>query len=98
MASAILYHVEHILHPRMIRTILYDRHVENRLDRIIDMERIFEEEYGMELFIQFNVEEKIVYYELEELQITLEISWKMGGGDGGDRVGRDRGDRESDRE
>lgn len=78
MMNTILYHLQHVIHPHIMRTVMYDRHVEDRMDMLVHYERIFQEQYGAELFIQCDIEDSIMSYHVEELDIKLEIPWNAG--------------------
>ena len=67
--------IETELHPHVVKTILYDHHVENRLDMLTHVEKVFEQEYGVELFIQCDVESRVVTYEVEQYDIVVECGW-----------------------
>lgn len=73
-----LYHLKHVIHPHIMRTILYDHHVEDRMDMLVHYERIFQENYGTELFIQCDIDDWIISYHVDELNIKLEMSWNAG--------------------
>ncbi len=75
-----VYHIESCLiksvHPHILRTLLYDdEQIENRLHLLVDVEIVFEKEYGYDLFIQCDVETHTVWYEVGELGLLLECSW-----------------------
>ena len=67
--------IETELHPHVVKTILYDHHVVNRLDMLTHVEKVFEQEYGVELFIQCDVESRVVTYEVEQYDIVVECGW-----------------------
>ena len=71
----LLSYLERVLHPHVVRTILYDHHVENRLGMLVDVEKVFEREYGVELSIQCDVEERTVVYEIETYEISITCHW-----------------------
>jgi hypothetical protein len=64
------------VHPHVVRTILYDHEtVEHRLNLFLDIEIVFEQEHGVDLFIDCDVEGRVVFYEVEEWGILVECSW-----------------------
>ena len=72
---AIIQLIEYTLHPSMVKTILYDHHIENRLDMLVDVERVFQQEHGVELFIQCDVESRVVTYDVEAYDVVVECGW-----------------------
>lgn len=67
--------IETELHPDVVKTILYDHHVENRLDMLVHVEKVFEREHGVDLFIQCDVENRVVTYEVEQYNVMVECAW-----------------------
>lgn len=65
----------HSIHPHIVRTILYDHHIENRLNLLSDMEIVFESEHGIDLSIQCDVETRTMVYEVEGIGFIMECSW-----------------------
>jgi len=65
----------HSIHPHIVRTILYDHHIENRLNLLSDMEIVFESEHGIDLSIQCDVESRTMVYEVEGIGFIMECSW-----------------------
>lgn len=65
----------HSIHPHIVRTILYDHHIENRLNLLSDMEIVFESEHGIDLSIQCDVETRTMVYEVERIGFIMECSW-----------------------
>ena len=64
----------HSIHPHIVRTILYDHHIENRLNLLSDMEIVFESEHGIDLSIQCDVESRTMVYEVEGIGFIMECS------------------------
>lgn len=67
--------LENEIHPYVVKCILYDRHVENRLFLLTETERVFEEKYHSPLFIQCDVESQTVTYDIESLGVSVTLSW-----------------------
>lgn len=67
--------LEKEIHPFVVTSALYDRQVENRLEILTDTEKAFQEQYGHSLFLQVDVESRLVRYEVESLGIGLQFSW-----------------------
>ena len=67
--------LEKEIHPFVVNSALYDRQVENRLEILTDTEKAFQEQYGHRLFLQVDVESRLVRYEVESLGIGLQFSW-----------------------
>lgn len=65
----------HSIHPHIVRTILYDHHIENRMNLLSDMEIVFESEHGIDLSIQCDVESRTMVYEVEGIGFIMECSW-----------------------
>ncbi len=65
----------HTVHPHIVRTILYDHHMENRLNLLSDVEILVEREHGLDLSIQCDIETRTVVYEVERLGFIMECSW-----------------------
>lgn len=63
------------IHPFVVSAILYDNHVENRLDMLTDVERLFEDQYRHSLFIQCDVESHTVTYEIESMGICVSCGY-----------------------
>lgn len=73
--DAMSHLIEFELHPNLVKTILYDLNVENRLDMLTDVETVFQREHGVELFIQCDVESRTVIYEVEAYDVVVECGW-----------------------
>ncbi len=67
--------VRDMIHPLVIKTVLYDRHVDNRLPILVEIERIFEKKYEHSLFIQCDVESKVVTYDVETAGLSVTCPW-----------------------
>ena len=63
------------IHPFVVSAILYDHHVEDRLDMLTDVERLFEDQYHHALFIQCDVESQVVTYEVESVGICVSCEY-----------------------
>ena len=67
--------VKSIIHPLVVKTALYDRHVDNRLPILVEIERIFEKKYEHSLFIQCDVESKVVTYDVDTAGLSVTCPW-----------------------
>ena len=67
--------LENEIHPNVVKYVLYDRHVENRLSLLTQMERAFEEKYHCPLFIQCNVESLTNTYYIDSMGVSVTLSW-----------------------
>jgi hypothetical protein len=65
----------HTVHPQIVRTILYDHHMENRLNLLSDVEILVERDHGIDLSIQCDIESRTVVYEVEGMGFIMECSW-----------------------
>ena len=63
------------IHPFVISCALYDRHVEDRLTILTDVEKAFEKQYHHPLFLQVDMEARVVSYEVATLGISLQCGW-----------------------
>jgi hypothetical protein len=67
------------IHPFVVSAILYDHHVEHRLYMLTEVERAFEEQYHHQLFIQCDVESRVVSYEVESEGVEVHCAYKPQG-------------------
>jgi hypothetical protein len=63
------------IHPHVVSTILYDHHVENRLDMLTDVEKTFREKYHYKLFIQCDTESHVVSYDVESAGVFVQYEY-----------------------
>jgi hypothetical protein len=63
------------IHPFIVSSALYDRHVEDRLTILTEVERAFEAQYHHPLFLHVDMESRVVTYEVETLGISLPCGW-----------------------
>lgn len=66
------------IHPFVVSSALYDRHVEDRLTILTEVERAFEAQYHHRLFLHVEMESHTVTYEVETLGISLHCGWTKG--------------------
>ena len=59
------------IHPFVVSIALFDPHVERRLDILSDIEKVFESNYHHKLFIQCDVESRVMIYEINTARIHL---------------------------
>jgi hypothetical protein len=83
------------IHPFVVSSALYDRHVEDRLVVLTEVEKAFEVQYHHRLFLHVDMESHVVTYEVETLGISLQCGWGAGvsptsGEDRGEKTGRTR--------
>ena len=64
-----------MIHPLVVKAALYDRHVDNRLPILVEIERIFETKYAHSLFIQCDVESKVVTYDVDTAGLSVTCPW-----------------------
>ncbi len=65
--------IQQVLHPRMVKEVLYDRHIEYRLAEMVELERTCKRVLGLDLFIHCEMEARLVHYEVESegFQVSL---------------------------
>lgn len=63
------------IHPYVVRHTLYDRHIEDRLPILIEVEKAFKEKYDLPLFLHVDMESCVVTYDVEALRISLQCGW-----------------------
>ena len=67
--------IQHVLHPRMVKEVLYDRHIEYRLAEMVELERTCKRVLGLDLFIHCDMEARLVHYEVESEGFEVSLSF-----------------------
>ena len=75
-SSQIVDAIHSRIHPFFMETILVDRHVENRLKEMVDVEKNFKKEFGHSLFIQCDMECNLVVYDITSLGMIVSCGFE----------------------
>ena len=67
--------LEKEIHPFVVSSALYDRHVEFRLTILREAEKAFKDQYHHPLYLHVNMESRVVEYEVETLGISVQYGW-----------------------
>jgi hypothetical protein len=57
----------------MVKEVLYDRHIEYRLDQMVELERTCKRVLGLDLFIHCDMETRMVHYEVESVGFAVSL-------------------------
>ncbi len=75
-SSELSHLIESVIHPFFVETVLIDRCVENHLEDMVDMEKMFRREFGHSLFIQCDMECHLVIYDITSIGIIVSCSFE----------------------